>query len=114
MKLDLGTILIALSVVVFYARVLMLRNQKNREEREQSLAYVRARAKKKKNVAPPPQRNPLAPRFQIRSWWLVVPAVLLVLIGVYAYTGSGFIHALKPYYYLPITAGMLLISFSLK
>jgi hypothetical protein len=114
MNLDLGTIVVIIVFGIFYIRLMILRNNKQKESRR---TPSRA-SKKEKNKTPQKSGDFYNPRFQVTSWWLVAAAVILMLVGVAlnnAAIFSGMIPAIYiPYWWIPTAIGGFLFNFCIK
>jgi hypothetical protein len=76
-------IIVAVSIVIFYLRIAMLRGQKKRYEREFALKRRKIGGRSKGAALPKPEAG--SPPFGVTSWFLVALAILLMLAGVMAY-----------------------------
>lgn len=111
LNLNTGTIVFLVICVLFYLRLMMLRGRKLKQER----AAIAQRRKSGKN-APVDDIKPsyFRPRYEITSWWIVVPALLLMVIGL-TITSTGLLPSvLKPYDWMFIAAGGVLFIFGFK
>lgn len=108
-------IIVVVAAGLFYFRLITLqwgKAKKYREAREE-LARQAAVSKKKKNQPPPPPPSTLT--FQIGSWPLVGIGVTLVVIGLLMnLLGANLAAWLPGWWWLPTTAGLLVMSFSFK
>ena len=109
-NLDYKNIAIIVVVILFYLRLYMLRGQKMKQNR---LEMEKARARKKK-MPDAPANSFYRPRYQVSSWWIMGPAILLCLFGLTVLTTQLFPEMLKPHYWLFIVLGGILFIFSFK
>jgi len=122
MEFSFGMIIVLVAMLIFYLRISMLRGQKKRFEREYALKRRRVNGRSK--GAALPQRNPGTPPFQIKSWWLVGLAILLMLIGLGLYTKfvlwgtalftSKIIDTYHDFWYIPVALGVIIFAFCFK
>jgi hypothetical protein len=120
MKLDTGMIVIIVVVALFYVRILMLRGQHRTAERKAVLEQIKAveaqKGKSQRNQPPkkksaPPMDEPM---FHVTSWWVIVPAVVLMLFGLAMWTTTWFPTNIQTYYWAPVAAGGILFIFGMK
>jgi len=118
-RISTELIVVIAAIAVFYLRIAMLRGQKKRYERE--LALKRRKVKGRSKGSPLPQQPKGTPPYTVRSWVLVVISILLMLAGVIAYNEFYVINwkiiqnadAFIPYWYIPISAGVILLAFAI-
>jgi len=121
-KVSIELIVVIISIAVFYLRIAMLRGKKKRYERE--LALKRRKVKGRSKGSPLPQQPKGTPPYVVRSWFLVVISILLMLSGVIAYNkfyflsweiikDTVFVDAYAPYWYIPVAAGVILLAFAI-
>jgi hypothetical protein len=104
--LDYKTIVVIIIIGLFYFRLYTIRERKRREER---LLNHKLRSQGKKSP------NPYSrPRYQVSSWFIIVPAILLMLFGLTITSTNLLPVALKPYDWIFIAAGGILFIFSFK
>jgi sterol desaturase/sphingolipid hydroxylase (fatty acid hydroxylase superfamily) len=120
MKLDTGMIVIIFVVALFYIRILMLRGKHRRDERKATLERIKAveaqKSKSRRNQ-PPEKKNASQmdqPMFHVTSWWVIGPAVVLMLVGLAMWTTTWFPPEIKSYYWAPVAVGGILFIFGLK
>jgi len=120
MRFSTELLVVALAIVVFYVRIAMLRGKKKRYERE--FALKRRKVKGRSKGSPLPEKKPGTPPFGVSSWILVAVSVILMLIGVVAYNqfyvfgtelikDAAFVDAYAKYWYLAVSAGVILLAF---
>ena len=121
-KISTELIVVIAAIAVFYLRVAMLRGQKKRLERD--LALTRRKVKGRSKGSPLPLQPKGTPPYTVKSWILIVISILLMLAGVIAYnqfvvfnvdliTDQAFIDAYAKYWYLAVSAGVILMAFSI-
>jgi hypothetical protein len=111
LNLSTGTIVFLVVCALFYLRLMMLRGKKLKQER----AEIAQRRKSGKN-APVDDIKPsyFRPRYQITSWWIVVPALLLMVIGLTINSTNLLPLVIKPYDWIFISLGGVLFIFGFK
>jgi len=118
-RISTELIVVIAAIAVFYLRIAMLRGQKKRYERE--LALKRRKVKGRSKGSPLPQQPKGTPPYTVRSWVLVVISILLMLAGIIAYNEFYIVNwkiienadALTPYWYIPISIGVILLAFAI-
>ena len=116
MKLDTGLVVVMLAVLVFYLRLITLQRQKAKRVNLERQAQASAAAKKggkKGNQGQPPAR-------QVTDYSILSPnkpdrvggiaGVVLILAGVFLYSGLNPWPAAADYWWLPMAAGIVLFS----
>jgi hypothetical protein len=104
--LDMKTIVLILIIGLFYLRLYRIQDRKRREER---LLEHKLKSQGKK-ITKPYSR----PRYQVTSWFIIVPAILLMLLGLTITSTDLLPVALKPFDWIFIAAGGVLFIFSFK
>jgi len=123
MKITLGMIIVAVSLVFFYLRVALLRGRKKRYEREYALKRRRVNGRSKGAALPKSGKG--APPFGVNSWLLVAVSVLMIIFGLLLYnnmyflnmqliSNEAFLKTVAPYWYIAVSLGIVLLSFCLK
>lgn len=121
-KVSIELIVVIISIAVFYLRIAMLRGKKKRYERE--LALKRRKVKGRSKGSPLPQQPKGTPPYTVRSWFLVMISVLLMLAGLLAYNefyiiswqivqDATFVETYAPFWYIPVAAGVILLAFTI-
>lgn len=118
-KISTELIVVIAAIAVFYLRIAMLRGQKKRFERE--LALKRRKVKGRSKGSPLPQQPKGTPPYTVRSWFLVVVSIILMLAGVVVYNEFYILKwqilqntgAYTPYWYIPISVGVILLAFAI-
>ena len=113
MKITPGLIVTAVAMLFFYFRMAQLRGRKRKQARQEALDLRRSKGRKKKGSVE--QKVDFEhPRYEVRSWVMVVIAMLLMLAGVTMYTASWVPVAYDKYWWISATAGVLLFAFCFK
>ena len=107
-------------VALFYVRILMLRGVHRREERQATLDQIKAieaqKGKSRRNL--PPVKKVVSakdqPMFNVTSWWIIGPAMVIMLVGLAMWTTTWFPPEIKIYYWVPIAVGGILFIFGMK
>ncbi len=120
MRVTTELIVVIVAILIFYVRIAILRGQKKRFEREYALK--RRKVKGRSKGSPLPEKAPGTPPYMVRSWALVAVSIILMLIGVVAYSkfsvlgldlikDAAFVEAYAKYWYLAVSAGVILLGF---
>jgi hypothetical protein len=123
MKFSLGLIIVLASMIFFYLRIAFLRGRKKRNEREYALKRRRVNGRSKGAVLPHTEKG--SPPFGVRSWIMVGVSVLFIILGLLMYnkmsvlgydliTNQALLDTYTPFWYIPLSAGVVLLSFSIK
>ncbi len=123
MKISTGLIVVLAAMAIFYLRVAMLRGQKKRFEREYALKRRKVHGRSKGAALPTPPAG--SPPFGVTSWVLVVLSLIITIAGVIMYNkmvvfgleliqDAALIEQLAKFWYLPVAAGILLLTFTVK
>ena len=101
-----GMIVIIVSVVLFYVRLYLLRRGRKRRESQTVLNQM----KQGKKASPLPARDT---SYKVTSWWILTPAVLLMLLGLAMYTRAILLD-FQPFWWIPVGIGGILFIFSFE
>jgi multisubunit Na+/H+ antiporter MnhB subunit len=112
MKLEPGILYTAIALVFFYLYLAWLRGRKRRLARETALAMSKAHGAKKRELAAM-LPDPNAPRYQIRSWILVVVMMALLCLALLVRNGS-LLTEYKDYWWIASVVGVVGFAFCLK
>jgi hypothetical protein len=107
--MDTGLIVVIIIVVLFYVRLYLVSRGKKRREKQQMIE----RMKMGKKAPPLPVANADAPAFQIKSWWMILPAIVLMLVGI-AIFSQAFLPEYKSFWWVPIAIGGILFIFGFE
>lgn len=114
MEFTPGMIVVIVALAIFYLRIMQLRGQKKRLDKEKILAHMREANRKKGKVAPLPPKNPNTPPYQVRSWVLVIIGVVFMLAGVMAYSSDIFPQLMQDLWWAITTVGIVIFWFCFK
>lgn len=107
MKFDSGTIIAIVAVLFFYIRLIIIQRQKAK----QIHAGVSKRSKSKKSQ--PGALVVHRPGALVFNGYMVGSGILLILVGAAATFLSFFGPEVRSLWWLPVTAGILLMSFGI-
>ncbi len=107
--MDNGIYLIAGIVILFYLRMYLVRRGKRRREK----LAVLDRMKEGKHAKPLPQRDINTLGFSVKSWWMLGPGIVLMLLGL-GMDYEGWLPAFNSYWWIPMAVGGLLLVFSFE
>lgn len=108
MKFDAGIAIVGVAMILFYARLAMLRGKKRRERRAEQLAAMKG---KKGKILP---EDPNRPYYQVTSWWLVGLSMVLILAGMLAKTTTSLPVMVQQFWWIITSIGVLIFAFSFK
>jgi hypothetical protein len=123
MKFSLGLVIVLASMIFFYLRIAFLRGRKKRNEREYALKRRRVNGRSKGAVLPQTEKG--SPPFGVKSWIMVGVSVFFIILGLLMYnrmsvlgydliTNQALLDVYTPFWYIPLSAGVVLLSFSIK
>jgi len=109
-KLDTGTIVVIIVMVIFYLRLMQLRGRKRKLARKEA---ANTKPKKDKGTEKnQPGRN--EPSIQVTSWWLVALGALLMCVGL-AMNNSSLIPSLySQYWWIVMSLGVFTFVFCFR
>lgn len=110
MKLEPGVIVIAVAMLLFYARLAMIRGRKRKEERQELIAHMHSKRKGRAKLTPGEAR----PNYEIGNYYLLALGAVLMLMGMAAKTTSIFPAMYIQYWWAVVTLGVLVFTFSVK
>lgn len=114
MKYDLGTILTVVAVLLFYMRLIIIQRQRIKKAQYQ-YAVVKAKNKKnKKTRDKDPELQYARLGVQIRNWWLVGVAIVLITFGAVIAATHFLGTTFSAYWWVPVLLGIGLFTFELK
>jgi hypothetical protein len=118
MKLDTGIIVIVVTIVVFYARMIFLRQRKRKEALRQISIQQHAqkvrKGSKKVEEKPQPQIEDSGLSIEVANWPLVIAGILFILIGFVINDYSVKLLSLGTYWWIITTLGVVMIGFGTK
>ena len=91
----------------------MLRGRKIKQERAAAAQKLRAGAKGKQAKADAAAAIS-RPRYSVTSWWIIVPGIVLMCVGLAVNTTTYFPAFIKPYDWVFIALGGVLFIFGIK
>jgi hypothetical protein len=107
--MDFGIYVIAVVIVLFYIRLYLIRRGKIRRQKVDMVKHIRQGRK-----APPlPPSDPAALAFKVKSWFVIVPAILLMLLGIAVYS-EGFLPDFRTFWWVPVAIGGILFIFGFE
>jgi uncharacterized membrane protein len=109
---DLGIILTIIVVLLFYARLIQLRGHHRKQARLEVLRTKKYKSKSK------PKENELDQfkrmQFQVTSWYLLAPGVILFLVGLGIRTTPLVPAPYNEYWWVGTVLGGIFFLFSFK
>jgi hypothetical protein len=109
-----GFIVVLVTLVIFYLRMMQLRGRKRRLERQAAVARMNEANRKHGKIPPAPPKDPNKPPFAVSNWFLVIVAILLMLIGVTIRSSVTFIPMVETYWWIPTALGVIVFTFCFK
>jgi hypothetical protein len=109
MKFEPGVIVVAVAMLLFYLRLAQIRGYKRRQQRAEAVA--RARSRRKGRPAEP--ASPLPITYEVSNYFLLALGIVLMLGGILLRTTAVY-PAFQPYWWLFVTAGVLVFIFQVK
>ena len=111
-QLEPGILYTAIALVFFYLYLAWLRGRKRRLARENALAMSKAHGAKKRELAAQlPEPN--QPRYQVRSWVLLVIMMALLCLALLVRDGT-LLAEYKDYWWVLSVVGVVGFAFCLK
>jgi hypothetical protein len=105
-----GTLVFLVICGLFYLRLAMIRGKKKKQAA--ALKAQRRKSGKKAAADDQPSNNQIT--YEVTSWWIIVPALILMIFGLTITTTDLLPVALKPYDWMFIAAGGILFIFGFK
>ncbi len=112
MELENGILYTGIALVFFYLYLAWLRGRKRRLARETALAMSKAHGTKKQELAAK-LPDPNQPRYQVRSWVLLVIMMALLCLALLVRNGTLFTEY-QDYWWVASVAGVIGFAFCLK
>jgi hypothetical protein len=109
-----GFIVVLVSLVIFYLRLMQLRGKKRRLERQAAVARMNEANRKRGKIPPPAAKDPNKPPFTVSNWYLVIIAAILMLFGTAIRSDITFLPILETYWWIPTAVGVLIFTFCFK
>lgn len=123
MKLDTGTIITGVAMLIFYLRLMQIRGRKLRLARQASKASQvkggKEKGSKQGKHTDAKYSSPRKVSFQITSWWLVALGIIFMCAGLAMKTSSGVFSGWLPaiyleYWWIGTSLGALVFMFCFK
>jgi hypothetical protein len=105
--METGLIVIVVVVILFYLRLFMIRGRRKKEEKREILKHMR----QGKKGAALPDRNTLKPLYKVTRWYLLVPGVVVMFLGIAMRTQVLLIQY-KEWWWVPVALGGIMFIFS--
>ena len=109
MKLDTGTIVTIVAVVLFYIRLVILQSQKSRSLSASDSTPPSGRRSKGKKKS---EKKSEFFKFHISSWPLVIAGVVTISAGALLNAISPFGATVNALWWIPVSIGIVLLAFS--
>ncbi len=95
-----GFIVVLVTLVIFYLRLMQLRGKKRRLERQAAVARMNEANRKRGKIPPPAVKDPNKPPFTVSNWYLVLIAAILMLFGTTIRSDITFLPLLETYWWI--------------
>ena len=112
MNIENGILYTGIALVFFYLYLAWLRGRKRRLARETAVAMSKAHGAKKKELAAK-LPNPDEPRYQVRSWILVVVMMAVLCLGLLVRNGN-ILPDYQAYWWVATVVGVVGFTFCFK
>jgi len=112
MHIESGILYTGIALVFFYLYLAWLRGRKRRLAREAAVALSKAHGAKKRELAAQ-LPDPNQPRYQVRSWVLLVVMMALLCLALLVRNGS-LLTEYKDYWWVASVVGVVGFAFCLK
>ena len=112
MNIENGILYTGIALVFFYLYLAWLRGRKRRLARETAVAMSKAHGAKKKELAAK-LPNPDEPRYQVRSWILVVVMMAVLCLGLLVRNGN-LLADYQAYWWVATVVGVVGFTFCFK
>lgn len=116
-EFDFGYAITAVTVLLFYFRVAMLRGRKRRLAREELAEVMRMpKGKRQKDKMAEIEAKKGRPNLEIRSWWLIGIGIVLMFAGIIFknYPDLSLPQMLVDYWWAGPSLGFILFIFAIK
>jgi hypothetical protein len=116
-KFNFGYAITAFTAVLFYFRIAMLRGKKRRlSKQEMTEIMAMPKGKKRSDRMRVLEENKKKPNIEVRSWVLVVAAIVLMLAGVVIKnsTGLSIPASISEYWWAGPSLGFIVFIFGFK
>lgn len=116
-RFDFGYAITAFTALLFYGRVAMLRGKKRRLAKEQMAEVMQmAKGKRQKDRMAAIEAKKGQPAVEVKSWFLVVVAIILMLIGIVIKNSPdlNIPQVLNDFWWAGPSLGFIIFMFSFK
>ncbi len=116
-KFEFGYAITALTALLFYFRVAMLRGRKRRLAREEMAEVMRMpKGKRQKDKMAEIEAKKGRPNIEVRSWLLIGLGIILMIAGIIFknYPDLNLPQILIDYWYAGPSLGFLIFAFAIK
>ena len=116
-KFDFGYAITAFTALLFYFRLAMLRGKKRRLAREEMAEVMRmAKGKRQKDRMAAIEAKKGQPAMEVKSWFLVVVAIILMLAGILVknYPDLNIPKVLSDFWWAGPSLGFIMFIFAFK
>ena len=111
MKIDTGLMIVIVAVLIFYLRLIIIQ----RERAKQIKQKAEIGGKKRKDSQPQPAPPSYAVLSHRRSDWLIAGAGIVgIILGILLNAGWLSIPAIQPYWWIPISLGIVAFSWAFR
>lgn len=110
MNLDTGTIITIVFVLLFYLRIITIQRQRVKRAKYQYAAVDKKNSKKKTTNNKKPEVNYAKLGVQIRNWWFVGGAIVLITFGAVVAATHFLGPSLSSYWWVPLNLGIVLFA----
>ena len=120
MKLDTGTIIVGIAIIIFYLRYLQLKGRKKKQiRREEFQKMTPAQIEKAKKAKKYGAKGKTADvqhdtNFHVTSWWLFGSGFILACLGVAMKTSTFIPPPYGEFWWVAVTVGILVLTFSFR
>ncbi len=113
MNIDTGLAVVIIAVLVFYLRLIILQRERVRQASRALESNTDKKNKRRTSAAVS------APRYSIlsskrRDWVIAGIGVVLIVLGVLAYSRIGAFTTFQPYWWIPTSIGIVAFSWAFR
>ncbi len=114
MRFDTGTIITIVAVLLFYMRLIIIQRQRIKRAQHQYavVSAKNSKSKKKKDTKPEVRYSRLG--IQIKNWWIVAGAILLITFGAVIAATQFLGTTLSNFWWIPVVLGIGIFAFDIK
>lgn len=116
-QFDLGVSVTAITALLFYFRIAMLRGRKRRLAKEEMIEIMNMpKGKKQKERLAAQEKKRNTPSFEVSSWLIIVIGIMLMLAGIVIRNtlGLNIPQVVKDYWWVGPSLGFILFMFGFK